>query len=70
MNLEKTPEIARTPKIVPDTDFPTAEFTASEISKLNTADSCWIILNNLVYDVTSYLDTHPGGIYCYQGDFL
>jgi cytochrome b involved in lipid metabolism len=25
-------------------------------------EDCWIILENKVYDVSSYLDEHPGGI--------
>ena len=27
----------------------------------NQFDDCWIIINNKVYDVTSFLDKHPGG---------
>eukprot|EP00544_Gedaniella_sp_CCMP2646_P003650 CAMPEP_0202494032 /NCGR_PEP_ID=MMETSP1361-20130828/10479_1 /ASSEMBLY_ACC=CAM_ASM_000849 /TAXON_ID=210615 /ORGANISM="Staurosira complex sp., Strain CCMP2646" /LENGTH=136 /DNA_ID=CAMNT_0049124423 /DNA_START=37 /DNA_END=447 /DNA_ORIENTATION=+ len=43
------------------------EFTLEEISKHNTQGSCWLIIGNLsnggpkVYDVTKYLDDHPGG---------
>jgi len=34
----------------------------SQIATHNTAASCWMIVNGKVYDVTSYLPRHPGGI--------
>ncbi|KAG0675360.1 Cytochrome b5 [Pichia californica] len=36
-------------------------FSAEEVSQHNTRDDIWIIYNNKVYDVTQYLDEHPGG---------
>ncbi|CAJ0944515.1 unnamed protein product, partial [Mesorhabditis belari] len=33
-----------------------------ELSKHNTQDDCWIHIFGQVYDVTSYLEFHPGGI--------
>ena len=33
----------------------------SEVRKHKTADSCWIIVRNKVYDCTPFLDDHPGG---------
>ena len=36
-------------------------FTLEEISKHNTLTDCWIIINDSLYDVTSYIDRHPGG---------
>jgi len=36
-------------------------YTLSEIRKHNKADDCWIALRNRVYDITAYLDYHPGG---------
>merc|ERR1712224_254386 len=35
--------------------------TAEEVSHHKTADDCWVILNNKVYDVTNFLGDHPGG---------
>lgn len=32
-----------------------------EVTKHNTRDSCWVIIHNQVYDVTDFLDSHPGG---------
>ncbi|KAL7619909.1 hypothetical protein AAE478_010456 [Parahypoxylon ruwenzoriense] len=34
---------------------------AAEVSKHNSTSSCWIVVNAKVYDVTPYLDQHPGG---------
>ncbi|CAD8108854.1 Cytochrome-b5 reductase [Caenorhabditis elegans] len=33
-----------------------------ELMKHNTKDDCWVHLFGIVYDVTKYLDFHPGGI--------
>ncbi|OGE49935.1 hypothetical protein PENARI_c019G10393 [Penicillium arizonense] len=35
--------------------------TQSEVSKHNSDESCWVILYGNVYDVTDFLDNHPGG---------
>ncbi|KAJ4831429.1 hypothetical protein Tsubulata_923223 [Turnera subulata] len=32
-----------------------------EVSEHNTKDDCWIVIDGKVYDVSSYLDEHPGG---------
>lgn len=36
-------------------------YTADEISKHNKVGDCWTVLNGKVYDITLYLDYHPGG---------
>lgn len=33
----------------------------AEVAKHNTSKSCYIVLQGTVYDVTSYLEEHPGG---------
>jgi cytochrome b involved in lipid metabolism len=33
----------------------------AEISKHNQKSDCWLLINNQVYDVTSFLRLHPGG---------
>ena len=35
--------------------------TVGELGKHNTARSCWLAIHNTVYDVTGFLDRHPGG---------
>lgn len=46
---------------------PEKEYTLDEIKKHNTTEDCWIVIGNdatggpKVYDITNYLDDHPGG---------
>ena len=35
-------------------------FTLEEISKHSSSDDCWIIVKGKVYDVTDFLNEHPG----------
>jgi L-lactate dehydrogenase (cytochrome) len=35
--------------------------TAAEVSKHNSRESCWVVITGQVYDVTGFLDDHPGG---------
>ncbi|KAF8629566.1 hypothetical protein AX15_003379 [Amanita polypyramis BW_CC] len=35
--------------------------SGEDIAKHNTRQSCWIIVHGKVYDVTEFLDDHPGG---------
>ena len=34
-----------------------------EVAKHNSRQSCWVIVSKNVYDVTEFLDHHPGGAY-------
>ncbi|KAM4606330.1 cytochrome b5 [Polymixia lowei] len=36
-------------------------YTLSEIEKHNTFKTTWILINYKVYDVTKFLEEHPGG---------
>ncbi|KAK4339434.1 hypothetical protein RND71_040896 [Anisodus tanguticus] len=33
----------------------------NEVSEHNKKDDCWLVISGKVYDVTSFLDDHPGG---------
>jgi L-lactate dehydrogenase (cytochrome) len=32
-----------------------------EVSKHSSRASCWVVIRDTVYDVTTFLDDHPGG---------
>ncbi|KAK6940534.1 Cytochrome b5-like heme/steroid binding domain [Dillenia turbinata] len=36
-------------------------FTLAEVSEHNSREDCWLIIDGKVYDVTKFLDDHPGG---------
>jgi Cytochrome b5-like Heme/Steroid binding domain/Acyl-CoA dehydrogenase, N-terminal domain len=36
-------------------------FVREEVAKNNTEDSLWFIIDSKVYDVTDFIDAHPGG---------
>ncbi|CUS21753.1 LAQU0S03e10000g1_1 [Lachancea quebecensis] len=42
-------------------DFSSDGIDVKEVMLHNKPDDCWIVLNGEVYDVTSFLQTHPGG---------
>ena len=35
--------------------------TMSEVAKRNTVDNCWAVVDGMVYDLTGYATSHPGG---------
>lgn len=37
------------------------QFSLEEIAKHQSRQSCWLVAGNIVYDVTPYLQRHPGG---------
>ena len=36
-------------------------FTKADVASHNTENSCWVTIGRLIYDVTSFLNDHPGG---------
>ncbi|CAD8101256.1 unnamed protein product [Paramecium sonneborni] len=41
---------------------PFKNYTAEEVSKHNKPGDVWTVLNGKVYDISLYLDYHPGGV--------
>lgn len=40
---------------------PLEVFTMEQVAEHNTADDAWIVLNGNVYNMTMYVNYHPGG---------
>ncbi len=36
-------------------------YALADVAKHNSASSCWTAINGNVYDVTSWINQHPGG---------
>lgn len=39
----------------------TATYTKDDVAKHNSASDCWFVIDGGVYDVTSFIEKHPGG---------
>lgn len=38
-----------------------AKYTLEDIAKHDSKEDCWMAIDDSVYDVTDYIDSHPGG---------
>ena len=49
--------------VKPIVSVPAGELTLNlaEIAKHNSASDCWLLISNKVYNVTSFISSHPGG---------
>ena len=36
-------------------------YTMKEVNKHTTKEDCWLVIDNMIYDITSFLNIHPGG---------
>jgi len=43
------------------TDSIVRKMTRAEVAEHNSSSTAWLIIGNKVYDVTKFLDEHPGG---------
>lgn len=37
------------------------QVTMAEVQQNDSTDSCWTVIENIVYDITAWVDQHPGG---------
>lgn len=62
-NFNKNNQVLNQPenKQVLPTGNQTKTFTMTEVKKHNNKNDCWLVIDGKVYDVTNYIDSHPGG---------
>jgi cytochrome b involved in lipid metabolism len=55
------PTLATTKNLTPSS---TGEITlnVAELAKHNSPNDCWLLINNKIFNVSSYLTAHPGGV--------
>lgn len=42
-------------------------FSMEDVAKHNTRDDCWLLIHDKVYDLTAFIDSHPGGVAILEG---
>lgn len=61
MIIHRIGDFRISPRIEEPSKTMSKQFTRSEVAKLSNKDKTLIILHDKVYDVTSFLNEHPGG---------
>ena len=61
MNDKKDPGKVDKAKNVSEFKIPETEYTMDEVKKHNKKDDLWIVVKGVVFDLTNWLDEHPGG---------
>ena len=56
-----TPTPVVTPTPTPTPTVTTAGYTMAQVRANNTARSCWSAIDGYVYDLTRWINSHPGG---------
>jgi hypothetical protein len=41
--------------------MPHSSLKRADVTKHNTAEDCWVIIDHKVYDLSDFIDAHPGG---------
>jgi len=44
-----------------DSESPSTSMNMQEVAKHNSADDAWVVIDGQIYDVTSFIESHPGG---------
>lgn len=56
-----TPTASATATATPTPTSTTAGYTMALVKANNTAKSCWTVIDDFVYDLTRWINAHPGG---------
>jgi cytochrome b involved in lipid metabolism len=59
-----TPSVSATPTSTPSptaSSTPDAGITRAQVEMRNSKSACWSIIDEKVYDLTKWIDSHPGG---------
>lgn len=48
-------------QIVGNMDSDAKVYRLEDVSKHNTHEDCWLVIGEKVYDVSKFLEDHPGG---------
>ncbi len=51
----------KTPSPTPSETASTAGYTKAQVAERNTRSNCWVIVNESVYNLTDWINKHPGG---------
>lgn len=56
-----TPAPTNTPVVTPTPTATTIKYTMDLVRQNNSASSCWSVISENVYDLTKWINSHPGG---------
>jgi cytochrome b involved in lipid metabolism len=59
-SVSPTPTPTPTPAPAPTTTGTT--YTTSQVATHNTSANCWMIISDKIYDLSSFMEQHPGGV--------
>ncbi len=57
----QTPEPSQSPTKTQTANASAAEYTTAQVKANNSASNCWSIIDRNVYNLTAWIDRHPGG---------
>jgi cytochrome b involved in lipid metabolism len=60
----ETPSVSATPTAIPSpsvSSTPEAGITRAQVEMRNSKNACWSIIDDKVYDLTRWIEPHPGG---------
>jgi len=52
---------SNTPVATPKVTDTKATYSMTEVAAANNKDKCWTVIEGQVYDITTYINRHPGG---------